>query len=249
MFRLRTRIRSLVAALIAVSGAVVYAQLPGPPVGAPQSVQAGNYGYNFQYSFTPNTATGAGFRVAPTLNLMTATGQNQYGADFAGTFVLPNSSATATTISVVHIGTGVCTLNSGTLTNCANLVVDAAPSTGTNKYSAWFKGDVVLGATTPVSLSGGLACGASLAAAGACADTAGGGTFKVLSGTYLLSGSSSAVTGVSPAFTSSTTWNCVANDITTRANVVQAIPQSASAFTITNTTGATDLISVICAGY
>jgi hypothetical protein len=92
-------------------------------------------------------------------------------------------------------------------------------------------------------------CGASLAAAGACANTtAGAATFHIITGSFLLSGSTSTVTGISPAFTSATSWWCVANDVTTRANPVQAIPASGSTVTITNTTGATDLIQMICMG-
>jgi hypothetical protein len=41
----------------------------------------------------------------------------------------------------------------------------------------------------------------------------------------------------------------VANDVTTRANVVQMIPASgASTATITNTTGGSDVIQWICVG-
>lgn len=244
--------RSLLSLIIALVGAfsvplMVFGQLPGPPVGAPQTNQNASYGYNFQYPFIPSTTTGAGFRVFPTLNVTTSTGNNVDAVVVGGTVVLPNASTTATTASALHVGTLTCTLNSGTVTNCANLVVDAAPATGTNAYSAWFKGNVVVGATTPISLSGGYYCGASLAAAGTCANTSGA-TFKVLGGTYLLSGSTSTIVGISPAFTSATTYNCVANDITTRANVVQAIPASGTSVVITNTTGATDLISMICAG-
>lgn len=90
-------------------------------------------------------------------------------------------------------------------------------------------------------------CGASLAAAGTCANTAIASPHLVI-GSFLLSGSTSTVVGISPAFTSSTSWWCVANDVTTRANPVQAIPGSGSTLVITNTTGATDLIQVICAG-
>lgn len=90
-------------------------------------------------------------------------------------------------------------------------------------------------------------CGASLAAAGACANTATG-TFHGITGSALLSGNTSTITGISPAFASSTSWWCAANDITTRANPVQAVPGSGSTLVITNTTGATDLIQFVCFG-
>lgn len=91
-------------------------------------------------------------------------------------------------------------------------------------------------------------CGASLAAAGACANTFLGNSFHVVTGSFLLAGNTSTVTGIAPAFTSATSWWCVANDVTTRANPVQAIPGSGSTVVITNTTGATDLIQMVCMG-
>lgn len=50
------------------------------------------------------------------------------------------------------------------------------------------------------------------------------------------------------AYTSTTTYFCIANDVTTRANPVQAVPTTASTFTITDTTGASDVIQWICVG-
>lgn len=50
------------------------------------------------------------------------------------------------------------------------------------------------------------------------------------------------------AFTSGTSFECVANDVTTRANPVQMLPGSSTTAVITNTTGATDVIQWICAG-
>lgn len=50
------------------------------------------------------------------------------------------------------------------------------------------------------------------------------------------------------AFSSTSSYDCVANDITTRANPVQMIPASTTTATITNTTGATDVIQWVCTG-
>lgn len=50
------------------------------------------------------------------------------------------------------------------------------------------------------------------------------------------------------AYTSTTSYFCVANDVTTRANPVQMVPTSGATATITNTTGATDVIQWICVG-
>lgn len=50
------------------------------------------------------------------------------------------------------------------------------------------------------------------------------------------------------AYASTTSFFCVANDVTTRANPVQMVPASTTTATITNTTGATDVIQWICTG-
>lgn len=136
-------IRSLALALVVAFALpiIAFGQLPGPPVGAPQANQSTSIGYNFQYSFVPSSTTGAGFAVNPTLNLTTATSQNDDLFKVLGSVVLPNSSASATQATAMHVGTLTCTANSGTITTCANAVIDAAPSGGgTNNYSLWSKG-------------------------------------------------------------------------------------------------------------
>lgn len=50
------------------------------------------------------------------------------------------------------------------------------------------------------------------------------------------------------SYTSTTSFFCVANDVTTRANPVQAVPTSGASFTLTNTTGGSDVIQWMCAG-
>jgi hypothetical protein len=62
-----------------------------------------------------------------------------------------------------------------------------------------------------------------------------------------LAGNTQVVT-FAPGFSATTSYTCVANDVTTRANVVQAVPTSATTMTITNTTGAADAINWICIG-
>jgi hypothetical protein len=70
---------------------------------------------------------------------------------------------------------------------------------------------------------------------------------QVINGTSTLSTSTAVIT-FPFSFTATTSYNCVANDITTRANPVQMTPTSASTATITNTTGASDVIQWICVG-
>ena len=92
-----------------------------------------------------------------------------------------------------------------------------------------------------------IACGATTGTA-ACANTATGATANVTFGKATLASNTATIT-LTPGYTSTSTFYCVANDITTRANPVQAVPASATTFTITNTTGASDVIQWICVGY
>lgn len=172
------------------------------------------------------------------------------------TTTLTNKTLTAPTITAATM-TGTSTIAAGMTLTSPAIVSPAITGTSTIANGMTITTPIIssitnTGTVTLPSSTGGIptaySCGASLAAAGTCANTSVGAAGKVYSGTFLLAASASAVVGLSPAFTSSTSYNCVANDITTRANPVQAIPVSGSAFTITNTTGATDLISVICAG-
>ncbi len=107
------------------------------------------------------------------------------------------------------------------------------------------------GTETLPSSTGGLpiviACGATTGTA-ACANTAVGATSKIYFGAATLASNAATIT-LTPGYTSSSTFFCVANDVTTRANPVQAVPASATTFTITNTTGASDVVQYICTGY
>lgn len=69
---------------------------------------------------------------------------------------------------------------------------------------------------------------------------------KIYAGHSTLSSNSAVITF--PTAFASTTYDCVANDVTTRANVVQMVSTSASTATITNTTGASDVINWVCSG-
>lgn len=144
--------------------------------------------------------------------------------------------------SKIALGVAGTSVGSVALNNATSGSVTLQPPTGA-------LGSAVV---TAPSITGSLpiitSCGASLAAAGTCANTTGGGTFHIVTGSALLASNTSTITGISPAFTSSTSWWCVANDVTTRANPVQAIPASGTSLTITNTTGATDLIQFGCFG-
>lgn len=104
------------------------------------------------------------------------------------------------------------------------------------------------------TLTGGLPsslfCGATSGSAN-CGNTNTLNTAKVYGGVATLAANTATITfnATNGGFTSSSTFTCVANDITTRANPVQMVPASGTTATITNTTGATDVINWICIGY
>ncbi len=153
-------------------------------------------------------------------------------------------------LQITPKGTGLIALNNGTDPTKQILVTTASATTGTaTTLSAAQAANVTL--NLPLN-AGGIptvySCGATSGAT-TCANTATGNTAHVVIGVATLASNSAALTGFSPAFTSSSTWSCVANDVTTRANPVQMVPQSGSAATITNTTGASDVVNFLCAGY
>lgn len=108
------------------------------------------------------------------------------------------------------------------------------------------------GTLTLPSATGGvpvvLDCGATGSGNQTCAPVAATAATKVYAGSSTLS-SNSAVITFPTAFAATSSYQCVADDITTRANPVQMLSTSAATATITNTTGASDVINWICVGY
>lgn len=106
------------------------------------------------------------------------------------------------------------------------------------------------GTITLPTATGGVAtqlyCGSTGTGNQTCSPTAAGATTKIYAGHSTLSSNAAVITF--PTAFNSTTYDCVANDITTRANVVQMLSTSNSTATITNTTGASDVINWICVG-
>lgn len=164
----------------------------------------------------------------------------------SATFAAPNiGAATGTSLDLTgSLNVGLAGIGAGTVVfeNATSGTITVTPPTG------------ALGTVVPTlpAMTGpiptGYSCGASLAANGACANTAANGTFHMHFGSAVLGSNTSTITGFAPAYTSSTSWWCVANDVTTRANPVQMIPASTTTATITNTTGASDLIQYLCMG-
>ena len=83
-----------------------------------------------------------------------------------------------------------------------------------------------------------------------CANTAAPLAHIVYGSAPLVSGtpSTAVVTGISPAFTSTTSFACSADEATTAANGVKIVNTSTSSITITGPNTVTDTISYICIG-
>ena len=128
-------------------------------------------------------------------------------------------------------------------------LVVASGKTATISNTLTFAGTDSTTLTTP-SISGGLpiviACGATTTGTANCADTATTNA-QIYYGKATLASNAQVIT-ISPGYTSTSTYYCVGNDVTTRANPVQVVPTSATTFTITNTTGASDVIQYVCVG-
>lgn len=160
----------------------------------------------------------------------------------AVTVTMPNTTDTVVTLAATQSLTGKSFGTGGVgFTNATSGTVTMSPPTGA-------LGTPTL--TLPVitgSLASSFDCGSTGSGSQTCSPSAVGGIFHSYSGRSTLS--SNAATITFPAtFTSSSTFNCVANDITTRANPVQMVPASGTTATITNTTGASDVIQWFCQG-
>lgn len=107
------------------------------------------------------------------------------------------------------------------------------------------------GTLTMPSATGGLPvalnCGATGVGNQTCAPTAASALTKIYAGSSTLS-SNAAIITFPTAFAATTSYQCVADDITTRANPVQMLSTSTLTATITNTTGASDVINWVCVG-
>ena len=91
----------------------------------------------------------------------------------------------------------------------------------------------------------GVQCG-TVAANGACTNTLTTAEHCV-SGIATLSAGASTITGISPAFTSSSSFTVTTNDITTKANASDGIPASASSITFSGT-GTDNIAFIACGG-
>lgn len=145
----------------------------------------------------------------------------------------PTTSATIARTDAAQTFTGVQTLSSAPVLSTGTIT-----NTGTETLPS-------LTGTIPVMINCGPTTGTTT-----CANTASAsGTVRVLYGVATLASNTAVISGISPAFAATTSFSCTGNDITTRANPVQVISTSTSSITITNTTGAADVINYVCVGY
>lgn len=148
------------------------------------------------------------------------------------TMTFPTTSATLARTDAANTFTGVQTfssapvLSTGTITNTGTITMPT--NTG----------------GVPVLYG----CGASSGNA-TCANTSGGATARVLTGLATLASNSAVISGISPAFTGTTTFSCTSNDQTTIGNPTKVLNTSSSSITISDTTGASDVVSYVCVGY
>lgn len=174
-----------------------------------------------------------------------------------GTISVANGKAAVISNSLTFAGTDGTTLTGPSTSG--TLVTLAATQTLTNKTltTPTLTAPVVstltnTGTVTLPTNTGGVPvayfCGATTGAT-TCANTSGGATARVIGGLATLASNSAVISSISPAFTSTTTFSCSSNDSTTVGNPTKVVNTSSSSITITNTTGASDLVSWVCVGY
>lgn len=162
-----------------------------------------------------------------------------------------NSSGTAQTLTLSGSTSGKVTIADGTDTT-KKLVIDPSGAT-TGTATTLAVSQTAARTLTLPDFTGGLPlvldCGSTGTGNQTCTAAAATVLTKIITGHSTLSSNAAVITFPSSlAFTSNTSYECVGNDITTRANPVQMLTTSSTTATITNTTGASDVISWMCIG-
>jgi len=161
---------------------------------------------------------------------------------FGGSSNSFSGAVTITPTASLTLGTAGSAVGQAIFNNATSGTITLAPPTGALGSVTAQLPDTTGG--MPVVIN----CGA-VAAAGACANTNTNGTAHIFYGLFTLSGNSSLATGLSPAFTSTTSFACNGTTSTGTAATIKIANTSASTITITNPGGgATDTVSVICIG-
>lgn len=219
----------------------------GAGVGGAGSTAGGTGGALNLYSGAAGSG-GTGTSGGISLRTGGAAGTAVVGTTTAGATTV-NSAGTNQTLTLFGSGSGKVTLADGTDTTKKVVIDPSGSTTGTAvTLAAAQAGNVTV--TLPINtgaLTNAYFCGATSGTT-TCPNTATGGTARVIGGIATLASNTAVISAISPAFTSTSTFSCVGNDITTRANPVQVVQTSSSSITITNTTGASDVINWFCYG-
>ena len=192
-----------------------------------------------------NNATSGTVTLAPTtgaLGSVTATLPANTGTvaelNLAQSFTQP---ITITPTASLVLGTAGSAVGQAIFNNATSGTITLAPPTGA-LGSITDTLAVYAGGLVPV-----FSCGATGTGNQTCSPSAANGKQQIYVGSSTLSGSTATITFPN-TFTSTSTFFCTANDVTTRANPVQMVPASGTTATITDTTGASDVIQWMCAG-
>ena len=208
------------------------------------------------YTFPTTSATIARTDAANTFTgHQTIEGVTSTGA--TGTNLLVFATTPTLTTPVIGVATGTSLALSGTasltLGTSGSLVGQVILNNGTSGTVTLQPATGALSTTTftlpPISgnLAPILSCGSTGTGNQTCSPSAATAKAQIYNGESTLATNAATITFPN-AFTSTTTYFCVANDVTTRANPVQMIPASASTATITDTTGASDVVQWVCLG-
>ena len=166
-----------------------------------------------------------------------------------GVLSIPGSSSGSTSLAAPATGGGLQTFpaGTGTVANINQAQTWSGTQSGMAIAAPAITGNMTYANSVPVAnltLSNhplAQNCGT----AAACSHTALTAA-NIIMGTVPLVTGTQTVTGFSPGFTSTSTFNCVTNDTTTITNPSKALPASATSITVTGT--GTDVISYICSG-
>lgn len=138
-------------------------------------------------------------------------------------------------------------INSIKLAKTTNQIVTGASTNLTTLNFAASSGAVTLSMPNTTGNMGTVQyCGSTGVGNQTCSPAAAAATTKTYVGHSTLASNAAIITF--PTAFASTTYDCVANDITTRANPVQMLSTSSATATITNTTGASDVVNWSCTG-
>ncbi len=219
-------------------------------------------------AFTGTVATlAAGTQTTSLPNAVTQT-WNAGGVTFAGwteTITETAAAAASTYINIlggaagttpewsVILGGKTTQAGQATIAATTNQLVLGTTNTTTLNFGAPAASTVLtgpnIGPSNAASIPAAYNCGSTGSGNQTCSPAAAGGVYHVISGQSTLSSNAAVITfPAGMVFTSTTSFACTATDQTTVTNPVKAVPSAANTMTLTDTTGASDVIGWVCAG-